>query len=168
MFLFIKNISVYFLCACLIYVSWLLSDIFFNVNIHPYIILLTLSYWAIYKPSFFHPFFIFILSLFYDVLLNNMIGFHSIIFLVIYFVLRTQRHFFVGQTYVALFAVFTFIISAYALIHWIVLSLFFNNILPYEYFFHNVVISILFLPLLNSLFLGVRKLFSLEIESHRI
>ncbi len=165
---FLKNITIYILCFVLIYASWLCSDVFFNVTVQPYIILLTLSYWAIYKPSLFHPAVIFCLSLFYDVLLNNMIGFHSVIFLTIYFALRSQRNFFLGQTYIALFAVFTFIISVYALFHWLLLSVSYNNVLPYEYFFHNVVISILLLPLLSFFFLGLRKLLSVEIESHRI
>lgn len=162
----LKKTAIYLLCLPLFYGAWLGSDVFFNSNLEPYILVSTFVYWSIYKPSLFHPVFILILGFLCDLFLNGMIGFHSLILIAIYFVLKSQRTFFLGQTYLALFVVLIFTLSFYALAHWFFLSLSYHHFLPYEYFFHNVVMSILLFPFLSLFFLGLRRLFSLTLESH--
>jgi len=135
---------------------------FFGLEIWPYFIVMILFLWGVYNPSLFNPIYIFCIGLVYDILFDLTLGFHSFIFLVIYFVVSRQRIFLMGQNYLVVFSLFVLIAFLTYFSEWIFFSLLENNFQNYILLFYNFLATVFLFPVFNLLNIFFRNLIVLQ------
>ena len=69
-------------------------------KIKPLFLLMGLYYWTIYRPRILPFYLVFIIGMAFDLLTYAPLGLHTFMYMVIAFVLRGQRRFFMGQPFI--------------------------------------------------------------------
>lgn len=126
-------------------------------EIRPFFILMALYYWSIYRPSLLHPFVVFLYGFIFDIVLGFPLGLHSILFLVIQWVIKSQRLFFMGQTYLVVWIGFTVTTFSALLIEWIFFSVLSAGFVPYSAMINNLVITVFLFPLVSYFFILMHR-----------
>lgn len=154
-----KNALVHFIAALFFVLSLQNFNFFFELDVRFSFILIFLFFWAIYKPTLFHPTYIFFLGFLYDCVLGLALGFHSFIFLIFYFIISKQRLFIIGQSYFVVLCLFSMACSAAYLVEWIFYSLIHFSAQAYMPVFFNCVYTIALFPVVNSFHVLLRKMY---------
>lgn len=135
-------------------------------QIRPYFILIAIYHWTIYRPTLLHPILIFGIGFIFDLILAWNLGLHSILFLLVQWIIGKQRLFLLGQTY---------------LVVWIGFALTCLSVIAFEWLFFSAVAgswqagisplvsciaTILLYPLVSLLFISVQRLLPAVPHSH--
>lgn len=118
----------------------------------PYFIVICIYFWMIYRPSLLSPAYIFILGLLFDFILNFPVGIHAVIFIVLQWVIRDQRLFFLGQPYMMVWMGFAFSCFGVFMLEWLSLSLISLNLFNFYDVLLGTLITVLIFPLVTLLF----------------
>jgi len=81
--------------------------------------LMTVFYWAIYRPDLFPVIAAFVLGLWQDILVGSPIGLHALILLLANWAIVSQRTFFQGKSFAVIWWCFSLVALASALVSWI-------------------------------------------------
>ena len=82
--------------------------------------LMTVFYWAIYRPDLFPVIAAFVLGLWQDILVGSPIGLHALIFLLANWAIVSQRTFFQGKSFAVIWWCFSLVALAAAILSWII------------------------------------------------
>ena len=128
----------------LVIASFLPFNISQEVVIFPSLTLITIFYWAIYRPDLVPPVFIFLIGLLKDIGTGTPVGLMASVFLIIYSVSFGQRRFFIGKTFYYTWFGFAVISGASLFIIWVMSALFLGRVgvlmIPLMQYFLSVVI----------------------------
>ena len=141
---------------------FLLDTISYNITlsdaVKPFFIVVCIYFWSIYRPSLMLPIYIFALGILYDFLLNFPIGLHAILFLMLQWIVRDQRVYFLGQPYFINWIAFGFSCFCVFALEW----LFFTVTTASVYDFHRVLygsaITTLIYPIISWLFHQINRM----------
>jgi len=81
--------------------------------------LMTVFYWAIYRPDLFPVIAAFVLGLWQDILVGSPIGLHALILLLANWAIVSQRTFFQGKSFAVIWWCFSLVALTSALVSWI-------------------------------------------------
>ena len=82
--------------------------------------LMTVFYWAIYRPDLFPAIAAFVLGLWQDILVGSPIGLHALILLLASWAIVSQRTFFQGKSFAVVWWCFSLVALAASLLSWII------------------------------------------------
>lgn len=82
--------------------------------------LMTVFYWAIYRPDLFPAIAAFVLGLWEDILVGSPIGLHALILLLANWAIISQRTFFQGKSFGVIWWCFSMVAMASALASWVI------------------------------------------------
>ena len=102
----------------------------------PWLPLMAVYYWAIFRPELLPAYAVFIIGVLEDILTGLPIGVNALIFLLVYGSIVSQRRFFVGKSFNILWLGFGLVAALAALSNWLIISLWNTTILmPNALFF---------------------------------
>lgn len=82
--------------------------------------LMTVFYWAIYRPDLFPAIAAFVLGLWEDILVGSPIGLHALILLLANWAIVSQRTFFQGKSFAVIWCCFSLVALAAGLASWVI------------------------------------------------
>lgn len=127
-------------------------------SIRPNLIIPIIYFWSLYRPTLIPVLLIFIAGFIYDLFLGYPSGLNSILFLVIYWVIKRQRNFFLGQSYLAIWIGFCVVSFLYFITQYLFFSLFFLsfvNIAPQIFIYF---LGVIIFPLLSYVFIKINNI----------
>ncbi len=127
-------------------------------DIRPSLTLLTIFYWSIYRPTLFPVFIPFLAGLMFDVLANLPLGLTAIIFVLVQWLVRSQRRFLMGQPYITVWTGFAFIAILGAATQWGLFGLIEGGWPPLMPVAASVALTIFLFPAINVLLLMTHRL----------
>lgn len=127
-------------------------------SIKPMLVLGSIYYWTIYRPDLLPMLIIFVIGLFQDLLYGAPIGISAFIYLIISFLVGTQRRFFHGKTFGIVW--WGFMISAILAVclDWFIFSIIEQMILPFQSFIFKYLMSIASFPIIFVFMLLLHRL----------
>jgi rod shape-determining protein MreD len=131
-----------------------------SFDIKPFFFLMAIFYWGIYRPTITPLFFIFILGLVQDLVLEYPVGLHSILYISLFMLVRYQRLFLMGQAYHILWLFFGLFCAGYALLQWLFFSLRYLQFFDFTSLLYSVFITIFLYPLINGIFILLHRMVS--------
>lgn len=84
----------------------------------PNFVLMALYYWAIYRPTIVPPAFCFVAGLLMDILTGVPVGLHAALYVLIQWLVCSQRRFLMGQPYLTTWFVFGLVMFGYLFLQW--------------------------------------------------
>lgn len=154
-----KNISVYLLLIFLTLMNASSLPIFDLGNITPYFLLMGVYFWSLTRPSLLPFYVVFAFGLTLDFITAQVVGLNALAFLLISFVLFSQRRYLKGQSWPVLWAGYGFACIFVGLLHLIVFILM-NWAWPGLFqLLATVIISVLAYPLVTVPMIALNKLF---------
>ncbi|MFV3073432.1 rod shape-determining protein MreD [Niveispirillum fermenti] len=85
--------------------------------------LMSLFYWVIHRPDLLRPMVVFMIGLLHDLISGTPVGMTSLALILAYWLLITQRGFFLGRSFVMLWIGFALVASGAAAVQWTVFAL---------------------------------------------
>lgn len=82
--------------------------------------LMTVFYWAIYRPDLFPAIAAFVLGLWQDILVGSPIGLHALILLLANWAIVSQRTFFQGKSFAVIWWCFSLVALVASLVSWVI------------------------------------------------
>ncbi len=134
--------------------------------VRPYFILICIYFWSIYRPSLLLPVYVFILGILFDFLLNYPIGLHAILFVVVQWIIRDQRLFFLGQPYVIVWMGFALTCFSVMLSEWMFFTILSDNVFDFYGVLYGTLISTLIFPMITLLFNLIYRILPPISQSH--
>ena len=136
------------------------------VLVRPYFILIAIYYWSIYRPTFLSPLFIFILGLLYDLILAYPLGLHSIIFIAVQWIVISQRLFFLGQSYMAVWLSFACLLFGVSGVEWLFFCFYLGSIVSFKAVFFSFLVTFFILPLMTTILVLAHRILPSESRSY--
>ena len=124
----------------------------FSDATRPYFIIISIYFWAIYRPTLLPIAYVFILGLLFDFILNYPVGLHALLFVAVQWGIRDQRLFFLGQPYMIVLIGFAFTCFAVLLSEWLFFSLLLGRGGDFNSVIYGTLISTLIFPIVTLLF----------------
>ena len=128
-------------------------------NIAPLMPLAGLFYWVIHRPDLVPVSLVFAIGVLHDMLTGTPIGAYAAVFLIVTWLIHSQRRFLGGKSFLLLWGGF-FVVSGFAcLTEWTIVSLLAGAIMPLEPALFRSVFTAALFPLWAWLFLHVQRHF---------
>lgn len=124
----------------------------------PLVAVIAIFYWCCYAPNALPYWFIFLLGLAQDALHGTPIGFSATTYLLLAFIIITQRRFLTRENFTGVWIVFIAVSGLTAAFSWGVLSLYLGAELPTQPFGLQWLLTFLLYPALHGLFSIVYRL----------
>jgi rod shape-determining protein MreD len=119
----------------------------------PWLPLMAVYHWAIYRPELLPAYAVFIIGVLEDILTGLPIGVNALIFLLVYGGVLSQRRFFVGKSFYILWIGFGLVAAAAAATNWLLVSLWNATILMPNALFFQFLTTVGLYPVLAWVFL---------------
>jgi len=132
-------------------------DFLFQTQITPFFILMVIFFWGIYQPTLFHPAYIFLIGVIYDVFFNLHLGLHAFIFLFLYLIISSQRLFLLGQNYLIIYLLFILTALGVYMLELAVYYITTGAAQDYKTSLYNLSFTILLFPIFNFFHVFLRK-----------
>lgn len=114
--------------------------------------LMSVYYWAVYRPDLTPMAGNFGIGLAQDVLAGTPLGLSAALFVAVHAAVAWQRRFFHGKTFLVLWFAFAFLAAAATMLGWLLLSLYYQRILAPAPAFFQLLLTILLYPAVTWLF----------------
>ncbi|MDX1738908.1 MAG: rod shape-determining protein MreD, partial [Alphaproteobacteria bacterium] len=115
--------------------------------IKPMFVLACVYYWTIYRPDLFPLLLVFVLGVFQDLLQDAPVGISSFVYLIISFLVGTQRRFFHGKTFGIVWWGFMICAVLAVMLSWLVFCMIAQSLLSPEPFVFRYLMSIAGFPI---------------------
>ena len=151
------------LCILFLFV---LDTISYNITlseaVKPYFIIICIYFWSIYRPSLLQPIYVFAIGLLYGMILNYPMGLHAALFLLLQWIVRDQRLYFLGQPYSINWIAFGFSCFCVFALEWVFFTLTTANSGASHYDFHRVLygtaITAIVYPVISWMFHQINRI----------
>jgi rod shape-determining protein MreD len=127
-------------------------------EIRPCFSIMSVFYWAIYRPTLIPNWFVFLLGLTLDLVSGLPLGLNAFVFLLVYWVISDQRRVFVGQPFVTVMIGFALVLSLSNMMRWFLFSLVSGTWPPLLPIMGIIVIGLFIFPLINMLLHTIHKI----------
>jgi len=148
----IPFLTVLFLIIIMIlpYNTVLISDIM------PFLTLIGVYYWSVFKPELLPIGVVFILGLLQDVLLGSPLGLMPLLLIVVQQFIYNQGQQFLERDYLFNWFFFVMIVAGFGFLNWGITSLYFKTLLDYWSILGQIFLTVAFYPVITGL-LGLTK-----------
>jgi rod shape-determining protein MreD len=126
--------------------------------VKPYMVLMAIYYWAIYRPTLVPPVLCFAAGLIMDILTGMPLGLTAMVFVLVRWIVSSQRRFLRGQPYIAIWAFFGLVAVLAGLLQWGLLGLVHMHWSPPGPVGLTVLVSLFFFPFITLLLIGAHRL----------
>ncbi|MDB2683110.1 rod shape-determining protein MreD [Alphaproteobacteria bacterium] len=113
------------------------------------LVLITLYYWFLYRPTLIPLWLTFVIGIIMDALTGVPLGLNTLIFVLLRLVITDQRRFLMAQTFPVVWLIFCVILVAYHVIQWLLQSFVLMTILPWHDLGTYLIGSVMLFPLLT-------------------
>jgi len=114
-------------------------------EIRPAFLLMAVYYWAILRPPM--PLAAFVLGIFLDLLSDYPTGMSALILVTVQWLTSNQRKFFLGQSFLVIWAGFALVALAAGIVQWVLFSLFDMTLVPARSMLISALLSSFLFPL---------------------
>ncbi len=121
----------------------------------PLFTVMAIFYWVIYAPNFFPKWFVFILGVFQDILYGTPLGISSLINVILWTIIFSQRRVLVRETFMVIWGIFIITALIVCLTNWLIYTFMFSEFMFYEAIFMQWALSVTLYPLMHRIFNGV-------------
>jgi len=125
----------------------------------PFLGLVAVYYWAIYRPELFPVWAVFLIGLLNDIVHFLPLGLSAFVFVGVYQLLHVQRRFFFGQTFYVLWVGFALIAFLASFVDWAFLSFLEGHALTLRPIMMQYLFSIAFFPLAAWVLIRIQRAF---------
>lgn len=122
------------------------------------VVFMALCHWVVHAPDYFSMRWSFIIGFLQDVLLGQPLGISALTYLAADFFLRTQRLFFLQQSFRHFWMVFAAMAALISLAQWGVAHVFMGQGVSMSSLLLNIVTGILLFPLISVVLHGIQRL----------
>ena len=129
----------------------------FAAVVTPFLSLMAVYYWSIYRPDKLPYAATFCLAMLLDLLTGTPLGLSALVYLLVQVILNSQRTFFHGKPFLVVWWGFSLVMPGIALVSWIIASLYFNTLVPPMPFVIQAVLTILLYPLFAVLLSALHR-----------
>ena len=129
-----------------------------GVVMAPSFALMAIYYWTLYRPDILPPFAVFFIGLYQDLLSGGPLGMWPVIYLSVYGLIVSQRLFFIGKAFLAIWFGFGAIVLLSCILTWAIGSLYFAAVLSPGVILLQGVLTFALYPLFGRLFAGIQRL----------
>lgn len=109
-------------------------------------IVIGIFYWALFRPKIVPAWMVFLFGLLVDIFSGLPLGLNALIFVLLKWLVRDQRHVLVGQSFWALWVGFSVVFIFVIIGEWSIMSLFARQILEFEATLWNYALGVLLFP----------------------
>ena len=100
-----------------------------GVVVAPSFALMAVYYWSLYRPDLMPPIAIFLVGLYQDLLSGGPLGLWALIYLMVYGIIVSQRLFFIGKAFFAIWFGLGVVVALTSMIMWGICSLYYGTVL---------------------------------------
>lgn len=150
-FSLLKNASPFLFSFLLLLIGLFPVRVPFFVDMYVPMVIVSLFYWIIVRPDLMRPLFVFILGFFSDVMYQNPLGFHSLLFLLFYVLIASQRRFLINRSFLFLWGAFSILLIPYFLLRWCLASLLFLTFMPFWAMIGQILLLIGLFPVIGGI-----------------
>jgi len=126
--------------------------------VRPYLVLMGIYYWSVYRPTLVPPVLCFGLGIIMDILSGGFLGLNALVLVAVQWIVRGQRRFLMGQPYTTSWAVFALILIASALAQWGLYGLAHLQWPPLLPVAGSVILSFFLFPFVTLLFVMTHRI----------
>lgn len=131
----------------------------FLSQVRPFLPLMAVYYWAIYRPTMMPPFLAFAAGLLLDVITYAPMGMNALLFVVVQWVVRGQRVFLTGQPFIMIWIGFGFTAALYASAQFLTYLVFSSGApLPTQTLVASTAITFALFPPVSLVLVGLHRL----------
>ncbi|MFC7333438.1 rod shape-determining protein MreD [Rhodocista pekingensis] len=134
------------------------------VQVAPPLMLMAVVYWAVHRPDLLRPTLVFLLGVLNDLLGGAPLGMTALVFVLAYWLLLTQRRFFLGNSFLLLWIGFTMVALGAAAVQWAVYSLMAAELLTFRAAGFQVMLATAVFPLAAWVLMRLHRAFLMEEE----
>ncbi len=116
----LRYICVYGIVAVAFFLDVMVFPAPFSAVMTVPFLFITIFYWAIFRPTLLSPFLIFVLGLLFDSMTGGILGYSSVVFVLVRWGLLDQRAFLASQPFLMLWFVFTVLYTGLVVMKWAV------------------------------------------------
>ena len=127
-------------------------------DIMPFLTLIGVYYWSVFKPELLPIGVVFILGLLQDVLLGSPLGLLPLLLIVVQQFIYMQGRQFLERDFLFNWFVFVMIVSGFGFLSWGIASIYFKTLLDYWSILGQIFLTIAFYPIITGLLGITRKL----------
>lgn len=127
-------------------------------DVNPFWALTAIFYWAVYRPTLVPPALCFFAGLSIDLLSGGLLGQNAFIFVMVQWLVRSQRRFLMGQPYLMTWLVFGFMVSSVGLAQWAMQSVMVMQLLNILPVILSALVSFFLFPYISLLLNGLHRL----------
>ena len=125
----------------------------------PYLTLIGVYYWCVFKPEMLPVAAVFVLGLIQDVLLGSPFGLTSLMLIGVHQFVYMQGRQFLERDFIFNWVVFIMLVVGYGVVYWVITSLYFREILDYLSIVGQILVTIAFYPVITWILGLVRRAF---------
>ena len=118
-------------------------------NARPAVGLMCAYFWLVYRPDLFNMFSVFILGFISDVISLSPIGSSIISYLLMYVLVMHLIRYLNGKAFIVIWSGLALLLAAALLIKWVVLSIYYNEILPFGILIFSYMVSLAIYPVIG-------------------
>ena len=118
----------------------------------PMLPLISVYYWSIYRPDLLPAPLAFLIGIATDIVWGTPLGVTSLIFLVVQFLVSSQRRFFLTRPFLTAWWGFVLVGTVASLCQWLLISMMFGRVLDFHAGLFELLMTLSFYPLLSWLF----------------
>lgn len=126
-------------------------------DIMPFLTLIGIYYWSVFKPGMMPVAVVFILGVMQDILLGSPIGLMPFLFIIVQQFVFFQGRQFLERDFIFNWVVFVMLVMGYGFLYWAITSLYYKTMLSYIDISGQVFLTIAFYPIITGLLGLIRK-----------
>jgi rod shape-determining protein MreD len=127
-------------------------------DIRPLFLLMAVYYWAVFRPTLIPPVMAFVWGILFDILAGLPIGMNALLLVMVQWIVRDQRLYLMGQSYVTLWLGFAVTVLVYSLLQWGIFALMTFSLPDYRPALATGLLSIGLFPVISLLLVFAHRL----------
>ena len=129
-----------------------------SATVKPFFFIMGLYYWAVFRPTLLPPVYLFLLGLGMDFLTLMPPGSHAAIYLLIYWIVRMQRRYLMGQPFSIIYSGFILVAGVYAGLIWGINALYYMQLISPLPVLGYLLFSVLLFPFIIFVFVTTHRI----------
>ncbi len=122
-------------------------------EVAPMLALIAIYHWAIYRPELLPAIAVFMIGLLQDMLSSIPLGINTVVFMMVYGAVLSQRRFFIGKSFLITWLGFALVAMAATIVKWVLVSVLAATLAGGWAAFHQFLVTLGCFPLLSWLLL---------------
>ena len=118
-----RQLTPSFLTLLLVIISIVPMRILDFTTVVPQLPLISVYHWAIFRPNLLPVYAVFLIGVIQDILTGSPLGVNTLVFLLVYGAVLSQKAFFTGRSFFILWVGFAIIAAGASTINWLVISI---------------------------------------------